>query len=128
MSEYLNFDSDGYPSFVIPNGAEKIEGNPANTTVYLHGAEYKGVDHIFVETDENELGQAMGPFIWRIISNNFMNGMFDDLVLELAETGFDIITADKPAESDFREWEAYVDKITVKVTNKKIKKRLLNGE
>lgn len=124
MSEFLNFDESGYPSFIIPINGERIEGTPANTTVYLHGFEYKGVDHIFVQTDENEEGQGMGPFLWRIISKKFSEGMFDDFVLELAEAGYDVVTNDEPHPSDLREWEAYTDQIVKKVTNKGLKRWL----
>lgn len=126
MSEFLNFDERGYPSFIVPNGAERIEGCPANTTIYLHGPEFKGVDHIFVQSDEDEQGRPVGPFLWRIVSKKFMDGMFDDFVLELTETGFDVVTADVPAESDLREWEKYVDGVVDlnKITNKGIKKWL----
>jgi len=123
MSEYLNFDADGYPSFIVPSENGRIEGTPANTTVYLHGFEFKGVDHIFVETGEDE-EQVVGAFIWRIVSKNLSEGMFDDLVRELIDNNFDFRTAEEPTEGDLRQFELYIDKIAGKVTNKGIKKWL----
>lgn len=126
MSEYLNFDADGYPSFIIPTGGgQRLEGNPANSTVYLHDFQHKGLDHIFVETGENEQGECTGSFVWRIISRKFSDeGMFDDFARELIDNGFDVIEREEPHPGDVAVWEDYISHIVQKVTNKGIKKWL----
>lgn len=126
MSEYLNFDADGYPSFVVPMGDEKVEGTPENTTVYLHGAEYKGVDHIFVRTEYDDEGRSVGPFLWRIISRKFSDeGMFDAVVEELIANDFEVEVKEVPHPSDLAMFEDYINRhVVTKITNKGIKKWL----
>lgn len=110
MSEFLNFDEEGYPSFRIPSEKGIIEGTPANTTIYIHDFEHRGVDHIFIETAEEE-EVVRGAFIWRIVSKRLSEGMFDDLVRELIDNDFEMIVCDQPSEGDMSNWTAFVDKV-----------------
>lgn len=111
MSEYLNFDDRGRASFTYPMSPEqKVHGNPYNTTVFLHGFEWRGADHIFTELRE-EGDQAVGAFLWRIVSGSFMEGGFDTFTEELSEAEFDVAYSEEPTEQDRALFEKYVDNV-----------------
>lgn len=87
----------------VPTNQGTYLGNNLNSTVYMHPYEFRGADHIFVQTGENE-EQALGVFIFRIASDLVMD-KFDDLVAELSRAEFPVIIADEVSDCDWQQFE-----------------------
>jgi hypothetical protein len=116
----LNYDDDD-PHLDYDCHIGHIRADASNTTVFLHGYEYRGVDHIFTATGETELS-VVGVWLWRITSNEVELEFFDEVADEMEQTGFDTRRSYVPDEGDLMMFNKQVKKMTPKITNKKIKK------
>lgn len=124
MGEFVNHDQEG--AFICFNSdMGMVVGRMALTTMFTFNDEYRGVDHIFVITGEND-ESFTGPTLFRVALENQPN-LFDKILFEMREEGFGEIIADVPHESDLQTFNDFIDKaFNPKVTNKKIRKWLKN--
>ena len=102
MSDNLRFDpSSGILS--VPTEKGELLGTPINSTIYMHPYEFRGCDHIFIQSGETEV-VILGAFVFRIASDRIMD-KFDDLVEQLVEAEFDMIVADEVSDCDWQQYE-----------------------
>jgi len=112
MSENLKFDPNtGILS--VPTDTGLLLGTPLNSTIYMHPYEYRGADHIFVQSGETE-DQILGAFVFRIAGDAVMDN-FDDLVTQLVEAEFDLLVGDEVSDCDMDQFNKTVDKYVAKV-------------
>lgn len=116
MGEFVKFNGEGEPYFAYDGNMGVVVATPANTTVYTHNYEYRGLDHIYTaRRDEGE--STSGAFLFRIA----MIEIFDNVLGEMRAEGFQEITADRPDESDLRVFNLFLDaNFGQKIKNKKI--------
>lgn len=106
MSENLKFDPNtGILSVPTENGL--LLGTSINSTIYMHSYEFRGADHVFVQSGETD-DQILGSFIFRITADVIMEN-FDNLIEQLVEADFDMIVADTVSECDMAQYNKVAD-------------------
>lgn len=76
-----------------------------NTAVFLHNEYWRGVDHIFEETDD-----LSGVFFWRA-QVEAAGGDFDDMTITLGEIGCEVFFNEEPSEMDYLHYRYQEDKL-----------------
>lgn len=113
MSDNLKFDpNSGILS--VPTDSGLLLGTPINSTIYMHSYEYRGADHIFVQSGETD-DQILGAFVFRISADAVMEN-FDELVRQLIEAEFDFIVADEVSECDMAQFNKTADRFIGKIS------------
>lgn len=125
MSEFVRFTPEGDPYFHISSNAGELYSLPDNSGIYKHGFENRGIDHLFVElVSDDEVGRGM--FLFRVESDGLNPGMFDKLIGEMESYGWPVFESETVSECDQDVFNRFVDGQVKKVTNKKIRKALLD--
>ena len=91
----------------VPTVDGEVTGTPDNTTVFLHSYEFRGVDHIFVKTSEDDT-TTYGSYIFRVISD-YMMDRFDNLVRTMQEDEYPILAMPEVQECDMNAFQKNVD-------------------
>lgn len=126
MSEYIQHNDEGEPFFAFDCSLGSLVAVHANSIIYKHPFEYRGIDHLFVEMEEDE-EQVRGAFLFRAETELQKPGVFDVIIGELEAYGWPEVLADEVSDCDQTVFDRFVDGKVKKVTNKKIWKGLLNG-
>lgn len=123
MSELVQFTPEGEPFVGFSTQLGEIYATKGNSTLFLHGFEDAGADHLFVATGEDE-DNYKGVFLWRVMMNSINPEFFEQLASELQDNDWDTLICDQVSENDQATFNKFVDSKTVKVTNKKIRRWL----
>lgn len=123
MSELINEGPDGEPYMAFNTQMGQIYATRGNSTLFLHGFEDAGADHLFVQTDEDE-DNYRGIFLWRVVMNSMDPELFTQMASELQDYEWDTLICDQVSEQDQENFDRFIDSQTKKVTNKKIKRWL----
>ena len=122
VSEYVHHDEDG-PYFGFQAECGLVVGRLATAGLFTCDYEDAGVDHIFVQQSED--GTSMtGPYLFRIAFDKDPP-MFDAIIAEIRDAGFEEYHEAVPNEQDLKVFNAFADlHFSGKASNKKIKKWL----
>lgn len=123
MSEFIDYTPEGEPYFSFTSNMGDLEATPYNSAIYVHPYEQRGVDHIFIELEENE-DQVRGAFLFRAELELIKPGVFATILEELSENEWQTVICDQVAEGDQAVFDRFVENYVTKVTNKKIKRWL----
>lgn len=123
----VNQTPEGEPFVGFNTQLGEIYATRGNSTLFLHGFENAGADHLFVATGEDE-DNYQGIFLWRVMMNEINPEFFEQLASELQENDWDTLICDEVAEGDQACFDRWVEGQVVKVTNKKIKRWLNETE
>lgn len=108
MGELLFQDSEGNPFYMFQSSEGKIIADTGNSTLFLHGVENAGVDHLFVTTAETE-DNYQGIYLFRLAMNAYNPELFDQLASELQDADFDTMICDVPSEQDQEVFNRYIE-------------------
>lgn len=120
MSEYVEFDDEGEPFFDFHSNLGELVAYRDNSIIYQHQFQDRGVDHLFVEIEEQG-EEVRGAFLFRAESEESKPGLFDKILGELQEHDWPTMLCDEVSDCDQTVFDRFVDGKIKKVTNKKIK-------
>lgn len=123
MGELINHTPEGEPFVGFSTQLGDIYATRGNSTLFLHGFEDAGADHLFIATGEDE-DNYQGVFMWRALMNEINPEYFEQLASELQDHEWDTLICDQVSEGDQAVFDRFVDGQATKVTNKKIKRWL----
>jgi len=122
---YLNHNPEGEPFFVYNSSEGEVYGTPDNTAIYSFDWMYRGVDHIY--TAQRDCGDyTSGSYLFRIATLD-RETMYDDLVLEMVEAGYEEHYEEVPDDNDMKVFNLHFEAHYKKPKNKHIRK-WLEGE
>jgi len=120
VSEFVQSDLSGNPFFRYACSLGEVIATPDNSTLYSHGFEYAGVDHLYTTLRE-QMESTSGSFLFRIAFEEQADA-YDRLVNELRASEYPEIYSDTPDEHDLRVFNNFIDLSVPKIKNKHIKK------
>jgi len=124
VSEFINHDEQG-PYFAFQAEVGLVVGRLTTAGMFTHDFENRGVDHIFVQTGEDE-DSMTGPYLFRVAFDQDPD-TFDRILAELREAGFSEVIADTPSDQDQAIFNRFIDQVFVKKVKNKQIKEWLNG-
>lgn len=127
MGEYIRYRPDGEPYFPFTSKLGDVEADYENSDIYRHPFENRGVDHLFIALNELDT-EVQGAFLIRAETEWHKPGVFDKIIGELIAHDWNVIECDEVSECDQKVFDRFVDNHVEKVTNKKIRKWLKDGE
>ena len=126
MSEFVQSDLSGNPFFKYSCSLGEVIATPDNSTIYTHGFEYAGVDHLYTTLRER-MESTSGSFLFRIAFEEQANA-YDRLLHELRDADYPECYSETPDEHDLRVFGNFIDLSVPKIKNKQIKKWIGHGE
>ncbi len=97
---------NGEPHFTLNTENGKVYCDPDNTIAFVHGENFRDVDHIFrYNLEDGEIpddeDMVEGMFAFRAV----FSVLFNPIVQDMEELGFTVVHHDIPTDPD---WEQYL--------------------